>query len=239
MRSKIISTPNVKALLTAYEGVAARPIGAPGIVLVHGSSGFGKSTACIYLSVKRDAIFVTALPIWTPASMLAKLAEELSVKPVRGAAKMFDVLARELTMRPRPIFVDEADFVLESRALSETLRVLHDLTAVPMFLVGMGEARRKISARPQLGRRIMTEVEFRPLSRDDSALVAAELCEIGIGADLLDSIYARSKGSTGLLCAELARAESFARRRGLTRLSIGDLGEKERAAFAVTARIAA
>jgi hypothetical protein len=63
MKAKIVTTQNVKALLAAHEAVGARDLGAPGIVLVHGVAGFGKSTACTWLAVKRNALFLTALPV--------------------------------------------------------------------------------------------------------------------------------------------------------------------------------
>jgi len=238
MRTKIVQIQNVKALVNAYEAVGARAIGAPGIVLVHGVAGHGKTSATCWLAVKRNALFLTALPVWTPASMLAKLAEEIGIKPVRGAARMFDVLARELTMRPRPIFLDEADCIMDARALVETLRIFHDMTALPLFLIGMGEAKRKIEARPQLSRRIMAEVEFRPLTLDDARAMTTELCEVALADELIELVHRQSKGSAGRLCAELSRLETFARRRGLARLAISDLGERERAAFTAV-RIAA
>jgi hypothetical protein len=170
--------------------------------------------------------------------MLAKLAEETGLKPVRGAAKMFDVLARELTMRPRPIFIDESDCIMDARPLVETLRIFHDLTALPLFLVGMAEAKRKIESRPQLSRRVMAEVEFRPLTLDDARAMTSELCEVALNDDLIQVVHRQSKGSAGLLCAELSRLESFARRRGLAHLAVGDLGERERAMFAAGMRAA-
>ena len=239
MRAKIFKNANIQALLNAYEAVGARTLNTPGIALVHGTVGYGKTSGACWLAVRTNAIFLTALPIWTPASMVGKLCEEAGVRAVRGAARNFDLLAREFTVRPRAIFIDEIEPVLDMRALVETLRILHDITAVPLFLIGMAEARRKIESRPQLQRRVTAEVEFKPLTLDDARAMAVELCEVDIAIELVDTVHRHVKGSVGQLCAELARLETFGRRRGLGRVSYADLTDRERAPLAAAMRAAA
>jgi AAA domain-containing protein len=156
---------------------------------VHGDTGRGKTCATANLAVRLGAGHVTELPFWGPLAMVGKICEELNLKPLARCAPMFDAIARELTMRPRPLFVDESDCIADQKKLVETLRILHDLTAVPLILIGMGEFRAKVKRRPQLERRILREAEFRPSTLADSRLMASELAEVKLADDLVEVLH--------------------------------------------------
>lgn len=163
MRQKVVVTENLKVLATAEETVSERTPGLPGIVVVYGGRGNGKSTATAWLAVRKSALFVTALPRWTAHAMLSTIARELGKPPMRSATATFEMIAHELTVKPRAIFLDESDCIAEKKDLTETLRVLHDLTAIPLIVVGMSEFKNKLARRPQLQRRVLRAVEFKPL----------------------------------------------------------------------------
>ncbi len=187
---------------------------------MHGEAGRGKTVVTAHLGVKLGAIFITALPFWTTHAMLSEICKELGSKPMRRCAAMFDFIARQLAIRPRPIFLDESDCIADRKELIETLRILHDLTAVPLVLIGMGEFRMKMMRRPQLERRILREVEFKPATLEDSRLMATELAEISVADDLVEALHRKGRGSAGLFVKDLAAVESFCRRRGLTKIAL-------------------
>jgi DNA transposition AAA+ family ATPase len=225
MRHKIVTTSNVRALMAAEAAAETRDPGLPGILLVHGEAGAGKTSTIAHLAVKLGAVYLTALPFWKTHAMLSAICSELSMKPLSRCAPMFDLIARELTIRPRPIFLDEADAIVDHKELVETLRILHDITSVPLVLIGMSEFRSKVMRRPQIERRVLREVEFRPSTLADARLMAAELAEVGIADDLVEVMHRRSRGSAGLFVNEQARAEGFCRRRGLKQIAAADYDE--------------
>lgn len=218
MRQKTVITENLRVLATAEEIVAGRNPSLPGIIVVHGPSGHGKTTSVAWLAIQKSAVFVTALPCWTAHGMLCAIAKELGKAPMRSATATFESIAHELTIKPRAIFVDEADCIVDKKDLVETLRILHDLTAVPLVIVGMAEFKHKLPRRPQPERRVLREIEFKPLPFADLRRMASELAEVEIADDLVELLQRKSRGSAGLFCVELARAEELARRRGLDRL---------------------
>jgi predicted AAA+ superfamily ATPase len=220
MRQKTVITENLRVLATAEEIVAGRNPGLPGIIVVHGPSGHGKTTSVAWLAIQKSAVFVTALPVWSAHGMLCAIAKELGKPPMRSATATFEMIAHELTVNPRAIFLDESDAIADKKDLTETLRVLHDLTAVPLVIVGMNEFKNKLARRPQLARRVLREVEFRLLPFADLRLMATELSEVEIADDVVELLQRKSRGSAGLFCVELARAEEFARRRGMDRLDV-------------------
>jgi DNA transposition AAA+ family ATPase len=222
MREKICLTSNARAFMAAASAVTARDPGLPGILLCSGESGRGKTSICARMAVKTGAIFLTALPIWSPRWMLSKIAEEMGGKATGFLGPMYEFIARELTERPRPIYVDESDSIAEKKELIETLRILHDMTAIPLVLIGMGDFRAKVERRPQLCRRILRAVDFKPSSPDDSRLLATELAEVRLADELIDALHRRSHGSAGLFVKELAAVEAFCRRHGLNKIALGE-----------------
>jgi len=224
MRTKICLTANYRAFVSAQSAATGRDPGLPGIVLIHGEAGRGKTCVTAHIAVKQHAIFLTALPIWSARWMLGKIVEEMGEKPGSQLAPMFEFIARELTERPRPIYVDEADALLsERKGLLETLRILHDMTAVPLVLIGgTAEFRGKVMRRPQIERRILRAVDFKPSTLDDSRLLAAELAEVLLADDLIEALHRRLRGSAGLFVKELAAAEAFCHRCGLNKIALAD-----------------
>jgi AAA domain len=222
MRNKLVQTANVKQLVAAQTALTSRAPGQPGIGVVYGPAGFGKSAAVRWLATLKSGIFVVALHLMTARSMLATLVTEAGGQPVWCAMGMFNFLREELKSRPRPIFIDEGDAIVDKLVLTETLRQLHDLSGVPLLLVGMGSFRRKLSMRPQLERRILHEVEFSALTAADAQLMATELSEVRLSDDLVRELHRRSGGSHGLFCNELERAEAFGKRARRSTLSLED-----------------
>ena len=226
MLDKVVYTSNVAALAAAMEALAERSPSQPGVVLVHGETGFGKTIGARHLAVRDDALFVTAMPFWSPHAMLSKLMQELHRAPRPRTAAMFDEIARELVARPRAIFLDEADCIADKQELIETLRILHDLTGIPLVIAGMAEFSKKLYRRPQLARRVQYEIQFKPLSGADARKIALERCEYRIADDLIEALNRRVQGSAGLLVNELERAERFARKNSTNVLSFADYRER-------------
>jgi DNA transposition AAA+ family ATPase len=221
MRTKMCLTANYRAFVSAQSAAIARDPGLPGIVLVYGEAGRGKTCITANLALKTHAIFVTGKSIWGPRWMLSDIVREMGEKPTSSCAPMFDFIARELTERPRPIYVDEADSLGDLK-LVETLRILHDLTAVPLVLTGGTAEFRTKMRRPQIERRVLREVDFKPSTLDDSKLLATELAEVRLADDPVEAIHRKTRGSAGLFVKELAAVEGFCRRRGLSKIALAE-----------------
>lgn len=220
MRSKTVPIANVRLLMAAMDFLMQRSPGQPGIGLVWGAPGYGKTSATKWMANKVNALLLNAWPTWSPSSLLGKLMEEMGARPLPRIQAMIDFLVRELIIRPRPIVIDEADFIADKPILVDTLRTLHDVVDVPIIMVGMGDFRRRAAHRPQLQRRIVRDVEFKPATLQDARQLADELCEVTIQDDLVAALHARGGGSVGLFVNELANAEFFARKHRMTALDV-------------------
>lgn len=225
MKNRLAPVKNVAALQAAYESLANRDPGVPGMGLVHGQTGAGKTTAITWLMNRTNAIYVRAAATWTPSSMLGKVMNELGSEALaRGASAMVDHITNAMSVDQRPLFVDEADYLIHNLKMLETLRDIHDISGMPVLLVGMAGIEKRLSSRKQLLGRISQWVEFLPCDRDDAATLARTVCEVGIEPDLLDTLHEESRGSMRLMVVGLSRIESLAKAQGLPSVSHAQWG---------------
>lgn len=222
MRTKIVPVSNVARLAEAGDALLTRSPGMPGMGLCFGDSGLGKSTAVAWLATRQHGVYVRAMATSTPTSLLDTITRELNIAPRARIAQTVEAIVGKLAETGRPLFVDEADYVVGQQRLIDTLRDLHDLSSVPVILIGMAGIDRRISLSPQLSGRMAQWVQFQPSSTDDARLLAKELCEVGVADDLVAELHARANGSIRNIVVGLAKIEQFARSRGVSKLAMAD-----------------
>lgn len=222
MRSKIVPVSNIARLAEAGDALLNRAPGMPGMGLCYGSSGLGKTTAIAWLATRQHGVFVRARSVWTPTSMLDSVCKELSIASRARVAQTVDAIVDKLAETGRPLFVDEADYVVGQPRLIDTLRDVHDLSSVPVILIGMAGIDRRISLSPQLAGRMSQWVEFQPSTIADARLLAKDLCEVEVADDLVAALHARAAGSVRLIVVGLAQIEHHARARGASTLALAD-----------------
>lgn len=222
MRSKIVPVSNVSRLAEAGEALLNRNPGMPGMGLCYGDTGLGKSTAIAWLATRQHGVYVRAKRVDTPTSLLDAISKELNIASRARVAQTVDAIVNKLAETGRPLFVDEADYVVQQSRLVETLRDLHDLSSSPVILIGMAGIDRKISAIPQLAGRIAQWVQFQPCSAADAKLLARELCEVEVADDLVADLHAKAGGSVRNITVGLAKIEQFGRSRSRTKVELAD-----------------
>lgn len=227
MRNKLAITKSVGALQLAYEALEGRDIGIPGMALVHGYTGAGKTTAIAWMVNRTRGVYVRAMRTWTPSTMLGRIMTELGAAPMSRNAAMVDHIVGQLTEQQRPLFVDEADYLVKSGDMIETLRDIHDLSSVPVVMVGMEGIERRLVSRPQLARRISHWVEFLRSDLADARTVTDAVCEVAVDDELLQRLHADSNGSVGLMVVGLARVEALAKANGWATITAAQWGDRK------------
>lgn len=226
MKSRIVPVKNIARLSKASKALLNRATGAPGIGLVDGLAGYGKSLGTTWLSVQTPSIYVRALALWTPSGMLGAMCKELR-QPVGGSCgAMVERIAEVLLRTKQTVFIDEADYLTRRTSLIETLRDLHDLTTVPVILIGETGIEQKLAHLTRFTSRIAEHVTFEPLDIDDTALLAKEMCEVRIQPDLLSKIHSDTKGNTRNIVVSLSRAEQIALANGSDTICAADVGRR-------------
>jgi hypothetical protein len=226
MKYKICLTKNVARLAEAGDALINRAPGMPGMGLVYGPTGYGKTTATAWFVNQVRGVYVRAMALWSPSSFLAAVQREIDIEPQGGLAQQAEAIIEHLMQRNRPLFVDEADYLLGSTRMVETLRDLHDMATVPVILIGMDGMQRKIQVRQQLTGRLAEWVAFGGADIEDARILADTLSEVKIGDDLLAMLHeagcpkdrqgqALGGASVRNLIVGLARIERLARAKGL------------------------
>lgn len=230
MKDKIAPVKNIQRLAEHGEMLRTRNPRTPGIGVVHGETGFGKSTGLTWYGVSKvRAIYVRAMELWTPSAMLEAIADELGVTIGRNLAKGAQQVVGALVQQNRMLIVDEADYVVKKERLINTLRDIHDLAQTPLILVGMAGFVKKLKTwldQRQFADRVAFELEFRPLDFDDTRLMSDSLLEVEIDDDLLRKVFDASEGNARRLVVGLQRIETHFRQKGARKATAKEWGSR-------------
>ena len=217
MKLKIVEVKNLIRTQDMFSNLRTGSEIIPKMSLVHGDSGYGKTTSVTYLtnqltSFGSQPIFIRCIATDSTSSFLARIMRELGSDLIYPLRKSVDFIIERMNDLQVPLFIDEADHIIGQAKTMETIRDLYDATEQPVVLVGMEQIAKRISHRKQLFNRISEWVEFMPADIEDVNLFATELLEGGItvGEDLLDHIRIKSGGEVRRILIALDKIEQFA-----------------------------
>jgi DNA transposition AAA+ family ATPase len=208
-------TKNVKRLHAGLDTVLRRQVGVEQMMLVKGIPGTGKSEALLHWklqhgSEERQVPYVRADKLSTARSILDDIVTELGELPAFKARDVMSQITARLSEAPRPIIVDEVDYLIQ-RGQIEILRDVHDKARVPVILVGMDNVDKKLMRFPPLYDRITSIVPFQPLDRDDIREMADAVCDVAVDDSAVGYIHERSDGKLRRITILLYKAERIAR----------------------------
>lgn len=229
MRYKILPVKNVSRLKSAGDALVQREPGMPGMGLIWGPTGYGKTTAATWFINQVHGVYVRAVSLWSPKTMLTAIARELDIDARSlNNGELLEAIVERLSKTGRPVFIDEADYVVESKRLTDTLRDIHDLSTAPVILIGMHGIEKRIKRNPQFTGRLAQWVGFDGLDIEDARLLADGLCEVQVADDLLQQLHREATPSDGTgaevrrLVVGLGQIETYARVRGQSAMGAAD-----------------
>lgn len=226
MRHTMAMTKNMRRFMTSVEELMHRPQGTEGMGLLWGEPGEGKSTALAYVVNAMSGVFVRAVSSWTVTTMLGKIAEELGGHRMLRRADMIDFIVQKLAENPRPIFVDEADYLFKQLEMIDSLRDIYDLSGCPVIMCGMEEIGRRIQAHARFARRVTQWIEFEGIDKDDARVLADTVCEVSLADDLLTHLHKEARGNIGRMVIGLTKIERMARASGLDEVNFAQWDER-------------
>ena len=216
MKPVLAMTKNLKKFITAVDELINRSPGTEGGGLLWGEPGEGKTESVAYVANLYDAVFVRAVSCWTVTSMLGDLCKELGGTRMLRRSDMVEWICKQLADRPRPIFIDEADYLFRQEEMMDACRDIYDLSRCPVILIGMEDIARKIQQHSRFARRITQWIEFKGIDLADARTVADQCCEVQISDDLLRHVHTEAHANIGRIIIGLTRIEKFGKSNGLT-----------------------
>jgi DNA transposition AAA+ family ATPase len=217
---------NVSGLMTLIERVQNRAFGLPGMATFYGPSGFGKSTAATYAMNFFGACYIEVGPLWRSKQLLAAIAHELTLKPARTAADIFEQVAEQLGRNQRPLLIDEADRLIRDDMI-EVVRGLYEASNVPVVLIGEEELPMKIMKWERVHGRMLDWVAAQPAEMADvTQLAAIYAAGVEIRDDLKARLLKESGGSLRRVSTNLSHVKETALTLGLSRMGVSEWGTR-------------
>jgi DNA transposition AAA+ family ATPase len=203
-------TKNILLLAELIQRSLDRQLHVPGIVVLSGPSGYGKSFASAAAAAKFRAYYCEAKFTWSRKAMLEALLKQVGVVPAVTVAQMSQQLCEQLTASRRPLILDEVDHVIE-RNLIELVREIYEGTGSTIVLVGEEMLPQKLQRWERVHGRVLDWAQAKPADMDDAKALAKFYCpQIEIKEDWLAAVVEATAGSLRRICVNLARVNELA-----------------------------
>jgi hypothetical protein len=222
MKHVFARTSNVARFTDGMNRLVDRGEGLPGMALVYGEAGLGKTKTALWYMQQHESIFIRTLKLMSGRWLLEAIVSELGETPAYRTSELFRQCIDQLMERPRTVILDEVDYLCYDSRVLETLRDIHDITGTPMVFIGMDQANKKLGRYRHLYDRFVEVIRFQPLTIADIADIAAQLCEVTLTADAVDLIYKDGPRFRQVI-KWFYRAEAVARVNALKEVSAANL----------------
>lgn len=172
--------------------------------------------------MKQDAVLVTAANGMSRIWFLKTLVTELGEEPKKRAYELFEQAVTKLIEHPQILIVDEVDYLVDSTRAIETVRDLHDRTGIPVLLVGMGAADKKLKRYKHLYDRLLGIYKFKPFDLEDIRNIVTTLCEVPVDDDVIE-VIAKNGNRLRQIVISILKIEELAETNGYKRITKQDL----------------
>ena len=219
MNKIFVKTQNVKNFIGLVENLQNKPKNIPKMGLVYGEPGLGKSQTALWLACKYDGIYIRASNLMTSRWLVEEIVREMDELPRYLTSDNFNVVIGKLSQKPKIIFVDEIDYLMNNYKSVETLRDIHDKTDCPIVFVGMGLAHRKLERYKHLYDRFSEIVKFETFGGNDIAQIINQLAEIKFTPETIEYIHKKYNRFRQIVQL-INQMEIFAKDNNLTEINL-------------------
>lgn len=212
MRVAVSKAPlaNVGLCLGALKGAMTRPIHLPGLVVMYGPSGLGKSTAASVAATQLHAYYVEVKSSWTKKAFYESILKEMGIVPAKTIYAMEGQVTGQLAASGRPLIVDEADYLV-SKGSIEVIRDIYEGSNAAILLIGEENLSSNLERWERIHNRVLEWVPAQYADIDDAKALRAMYCKkVEIADDLLEHVHSVSKGVARRICVNLERVEQGA-----------------------------
>ena len=157
--------------------------------------------------------------------LLEEIVYELGETPMFKTSDLFKQAVRQLVENPRVIIVDEIDYLAGNQQSIESLRDLHDRTGIPIIMVGMAMADKKLVRYKHLFDRISEILKFTAFDLEDVKMIVNDLSEVQITKEAVEFIHQRANRFRQIIKL-ISKAEQIAEANNLQEIGIAELGGK-------------
>jgi DNA transposition AAA+ family ATPase len=218
MKKVFAKISNVNNFLSAITKLNNREEGIPGMALIYGEPGLGKTRTALWWAAQHDGVFVRTKKLMSGRWLLEELVAELGESPTWKTSELFRQCIEQLLAKPRVVIVDEVDYLTYDARVIETLRDIHDTTGTPIVFIGMGNADKKLMRYRHLYDRFSEVLKFHDLTEADVKTITEQMCDVRLSEDAVKYIHDRAHRFRRVV-VWLYKAESFAKGNNLKEIT--------------------
>ena len=219
MNKTFVRTRNVRNFIGLVEALKSKPKNIPKMGLIYGEPGLGKSQTALWLACKYDGIYIRASNLMTSRWLVEEIVREMDELPRYLTSDNFNVVISKLIQKPKIIFVDEIDYLMNNYKSVETLRDIHDKTDCPIVFVGMGLALKKLERYKHLYDRFSEIVKFETFEIEDLSQIFSQLSEISFTPESIEYIHKKYNRFRQIVQL-INQMEIFAKDNNLTEINL-------------------
>jgi chromosomal replication initiation ATPase DnaA len=194
----VIRTENVNKGLYALAELKRRygQASRRNMMVIEGLTGFGKTTFADYVYTQNvEMVYLEADPDWTASWLMRDVAEAFKLPRAHATEANKRKVVESLRGGYQVLLIDEADRIIRSARILETVRGLHD-AGLPVVLVAEAGAWGQINRKsPRFADRVGQVVEFGPVSAADIEATARELADLKLPLELATFIKQQASGN--------------------------------------------
>jgi len=220
------------ANIAVAERAMARALGRathqPGLVVMHGPSGWGKSMAAAWVKPRNRAYYVQANDYWTKKAMLQDLCKALGlvIKHSETTYNMAQAVQQQLETSGRPLIIDEFDYVVDKNLVMAVLS-LYEGSKAAILIIGEEGLPHKLKTWEKFHGRILDWYPAEPCRLPDARELARLYCPNALVADdLLERLVDKTKGSTRRISTNLETIHETALGAGWEKVDVAIWGNR-------------
>lgn len=224
--SKIVPLTNVGLLSAAIERAHSRPMGLPGLVVMYGASGLGKSVGAAFAANLHRAYYVECRDTWSKKAFLQAILREMSIAPGQTLSIMVDQVAEQLSRSGRPLLIDDVQYLLE-KAVANVLTDIYNASQGTIVLIGEERVPSSLAKLERLHNRVLEWVPAQPATLDDLRnLAKASYPNLHIADDLLEDLRNKVRGCLRRVAVNLYKIYNETQSRAMDSIDLAGWGNR-------------
>ncbi|MGD9638347.1 MAG: AAA family ATPase [Alphaproteobacteria bacterium] len=222
----VINLQNVGIIVSAFTRLKNKASYLPGLVVVHGPSGYGKTVAATYAANKFGAYYISCKSTWTKKAMLLAISKEMGIAPAKTMYEMIDQVAEQLILSGRMLIVDEFDYAVDKNMV-DCIRDIYQASEASIILIGEEKLPKKLEKFERFHNRILSWIAAQPASFEDAKKLREYYCDkVEIDDELLNKVLEVCDGRIRRICVNLSHIQDIALNNGASEVTLDWWGSK-------------
>lgn len=225
--SQVAQIHNLSLVRIATERLVGRTAGLPGMAVLYGPAGYGKTTAALAVANENRSYFVQMRSAWGRKALLEKILIEMGAKPHGTIPNLLDQVCEQLATSGRMLMIDEFDYCVKHDSMIELVRDIYEGSQSTVLLLGEELLPQKLKRWERFHSRVLSWIPAQPVSLQDARALAPIYCPaVRVDDDLLDHLVKQASGSVRRVSVNLASVFEAASVEGWESVSLADWGDR-------------